>query len=330
MTLFAPHEPRQDRNQAIVREQGPGSERPGSGWPVCAAVGVAAIFSCWYPIFGLLAVGALLRIAAGRMGWRGVGMSGAFCAVVCVALAVLAGPLAAVGLVITLATGFATVALMHARQASVGKVALVIIAMAACSFAVDTIASIAQGTTLEAVMTGIMMATIKAAVGTGVEAELLLGTASDLVAALWPFPYVVNACFSALAAAAGSSMVATRAGVPAAKIANFDAPGWVIVVLAAAVVGVGASLGGVLGRDVLTASVTVILGLRIIFALQGFGVMSGLLTRFRAGCFIRAAAIFLSVWLETVFFVMSIVGLIDIWANFRKLPRGRAHDEANA
>ena len=72
------------------------------------------------------------------------------------------------------------------------------------------------------------------------------------------------------------------------------------------------------------------LSVRIIFALQGFGVVLSLMGRYRLGCFGRTALTVLSIWLETMFFLVSIVGLVDVWANFRKLERSSSRNRAHS
>ena len=113
------------------------------------------------------------------------------------------------------------------------------------------------------------------------------------------------------------------------QISLFDAPLWAVGVLALSVLGMGASFAAVPESQVLrTVSVTLFLAVRIIFLIQGLGVILGLLGRWRIGCFGRFAVIMVATWLE-VMFVVSIIGLIDVWANFRKLPRDGSHNEAH-
>ena len=77
-----------------------------------------------------------------------------------------------------------------------------------------------------------------------------------------------------------------------------------------------------------TASWTLLLSVRFIFTVQGLGVLMGMLNRWRLGCFTRVVVIMIAVSLETMF-VLSIIGLVDVWANFRKLPRDGARAEAH-
>ena len=104
---------------------------------------------------------------------------------------------------------------------------------------------------------------------------------------------------------------------------------WSVAVLAVSIVCVGASFTGFPEAQIVrTASVTAIMSVRIIFACQGFGVLSALMARRRFGCVTRFICILLVFWSEMMFFAMSIVGLIDVWANFRNLERDGSHAQA--
>ena len=80
---------------------------------------------------------------------------------------------------------------------------------------------------------------------------------------------------------------------------------------------------------VLTCSLTVLLSVRFIFMLQGFGVLLAKLEQHRMGCFTRTLVLLFAVWIETMFFILSIVGLVDVWANFRHLPREGTRPQAH-
>ena len=60
---------------------------------------------------------------------------------------------------------------------------------------------------------------------------------------------------------------------------------------------------------------------RCYFLLQGTGVLAHLLDRTGMGRITRALIVLVALDLEVSFFVMSIWGLIDVWANFRRLDR---------
>ena len=97
---------------------------------------------------------------------------------------------------------------------------------------------------------------------------------------------------------------------------------WCVGALALCILGLGVSFAGIpQAQLVRTVCATVLCSLRVVFVLQGFSVVSALETKRRMGCLTRFLITVLTVWLETMFFAMCIVGLIDIWANFRGLAR---------
>ena len=104
---------------------------------------------------------------------------------------------------------------------------------------------------------------------------------------------------------------------------------WSVGVLAVSIVCFGASFTGFPEAEVLrTVSFTALMSVRFIFAIQGFGVVSALMNRKKFGCLTRTLCIFLLFWSEAMFFLMSIVGLIDVWADFRHLRRDGSHAQA--
>ena len=170
-----------------------------------------------------------------------------------------------------------------------------------------------------------MVSVAQDAAGTGIQAELIVRQIAPVLKALWPFTYVASAGMDALAAGIGSYLMYVRtSGIPRVPaIAAFDMPMWPVGVLIASILGLSASLSGFPGAEVLlSASVTALMSVRFIFAIQGFAVVLTFANRFRFGCLGRTLLLVLSIWLETMFFIVSIVGLIDVWANFRKLTRG--------
>ena len=103
---------------------------------------------------------------------------------------------------------------------------------------------------------------------------------------------------------------------------------WCVGVLALCILGLGASFADIpQAQLVRTICASGLASLRVVFMLQGFGVVSALEAKRRMGCLTRFVITFLTVWLETMFFAMCIVGLIDIWANFRGLAREQARED---
>ena len=73
---------------------------------------------------------------------------------------------------------------------------------------------------------------------------------------------------------------------------------------------------------VLMVSANLVMALRFALLAQGMGVLSWFLEEKNVGALGRTLAAVAGLYLEAQFIVVSIVGLVDVWANFRHLVRG--------
>ena len=217
---------------------------------------------------------------------------------------------------------------MRNHAATLAGICAVIVATALVNIGIEAAVATAAGSSLSQVVDGLlayMVSVAQDAAGTGIQAELIVRQIAPVLKALLPFTYVASAGMDALAAGIGSYLMYVRtSGIPRVPaIVAFDMPMWPVGVLIASILGLSASLSGFPGAEVLlSVSVTALMSVRFIFAIQGFAVVLTFANRFRFGCLGRTLLLVLSIWLETMFFIVSIVGLIDVWANFRKLTRG--------
>lgn len=217
---------------------------------------------------------------------------------------------------------------MRNHAATLAGICAVIVATALVNIGIEAAVATAAGSSLSQVVDGLlayMVSVAQDAAGTGIQAELIVRQIAPVLKALWPFTYVASAGMDALAAGIGSYLMYVRtSGIPRVPaIVAFDMPMWPVGVLIASILGLSASLSGFPGAEVLlSVSVTALMSVRFIFAIQGFAVVLTFANRFRFGCLGRTLLLVLSIWLETIFFIVSIVGLIDVWANFRELTRG--------
>lgn len=217
---------------------------------------------------------------------------------------------------------------MRNHAATLAGICAVIVATALVNIGIEAAVATAAGSSLSQVVDGLlayMVSVAQDAAGTGIQAELIVRQIAPVLKALWPFTYVASAGMDALASGIGSYLMYVRtSGIPRVPaIVAFDMPMWPVGVLIASILGLSASLSGFPGAEVLlSVSVTALMSVRFIFAIQGFAVVLTFANRFRFGCLGRTLLLVLSIWLEAMFFIVSIVGLIDVWANFRKLTRG--------
>ena len=294
-------------------------------WLWLVGVGAATAMVAWYPSFGVIVLGAVLRAVFQGLKGPGAAASAAVCAGVVIAFAIGVSPDAAVALAPVVVTAFAVVALMWAGHATVTSISMVIALVSGASIAWDAFAAFRADTDLATVTVSYLSSIGHAVAGDGVEGTLVMAELTPWIEALWPVIYPLSAVVNAAMAAFGALLAVSRLGVRAPHIARFDAPMWAVGLLAVALLGLGAALGGMADSEVLlTGSASVLMCLRAIFVLQGYGVASVLLNRWHAGCVGHVLFLILSVWAEATFYLMGVVGLVDVWANFRGLDRGRS------
>lgn len=317
----------------------PGSPSKGLLWYAGIAVSVAIMAR--YPMLGVMCLAMGLRTQAERFGAKGLGIGVGIACGVLAAWGVALGFESMLYAVAPVGICIAVSALMWKRRASVLAISLVVVASAAFSMVVDAVALAGMGMGLDEAMLSMLEEAARAYVGRGVEAELALATAMPVFESIWPFVYVASSLLNVAFAGFGSllggvpqvrpgsrmSYADAQAHVP--QISSFDAPLWAVGLVALAVLGIAASTLSIPEAELVrTASWTLLLSVRFIFTVQGLGVLMGMLNRWRLGCFTRVVVIMIAVSLETMF-VLSIIGLVDVWANFRKLPRDGARVEAH-
>lgn len=292
---------------------------------------VGAFAATVMPVLGVALMGY------GARGMYEAGGTKGFALAALVGAAAVAGmvafePLLATGTLSGVLAALGAVWCMRRRAATTLGVSLVIVACAGVSLGVDAfLLTQAGASSVSAEYTALIMETARVTLGQGIEADMVLRQAEPVFQAIWPVLYVVSATMNVLSAAIGSHLMAARAygdsRMP--SIARYDAPLWAVGVLAVSVAGLGVSFSPVPYAEVLrTVCATALLSVRMIFTLQGFGVVLCRLNARRAGCFFRVVLLTLLIQLEATLFVVSVVGLIDVWANFRKLPRTGSHARA--
>lgn len=300
----------------------PPKEMPGALW-----FALGSFTSFVIPFFGVVMMGYGARELLEARGSRGFLFAVAE-GIVITAVALFANSGMGMLLVGEVLCVLGVVWCMRNHAATLAGICAVIVATALVNIGIEAAVATAAGSSLSQVVDGLlayMVSVAQDAAGTGIQAELIVRQIAPVLKALWPFTYVASAGMDALAAGIGSYLMYVRtSGIPRVPaIVAFDMPMWPVGVLIASILGLSASLSGFLGAEVLlSVSVTALMSVRFIFAIQGFAVVLTFANRFRFGCLGRTLLLVLSIWLETMFFIVSIVGLIDVWANFRKLTRG--------
>lgn len=164
----------------------------------------------------------------------------------------------------------------------------------------------------------------------GIQLASQMQVVRDVLAIMWPTAYVVAAIALYLSALLGAGLAVGRAEkdrVPRIpRLDEYDLPLWVVAVLVVGAAGLAFGLTTELGasRPVLMVSANLVMALRFAFAAQGIAVLSWFVREKHVGPFASALAGAAALYLEMQFVVLTIAGLVDVWANLRHLPRGAA------
>lgn len=185
-----------------------------------------------------------------------------------------------------------------------------------------------QGTTLVATIDSVAQEYFSQLATVAGVAKDQLQVIKEILDYLWPLTYTLAALVEFACAYLGVSIASSRLGEKSfemPKLQDFDLPLWVVAVFVAAVCGLAVAMSVSLGfaQVLLMICLNVIMGLRFAFMIQGLALISAVMRKRGPGQLTRVLAYVAAFYLEAQFFVMSIVGLVDVWANLRHLPRGK-------
>lgn len=211
--------------------------------------------------------------------------------------------------------------------AAVSTVVLAAIEAAAAWMHGQTLMQTVQASVMDAV------STVKPSLPLEMQGEL--ATFVPLIQMLWPFSLfcMAGVCVALVHASARIAQlnVLARERTPMSQMkvwsfSTFDSPFWAPIALAvgAALFFFGPALQGFSATAVFwvqSAGLGTIAAVRFIFLFDGAGVLSWLFSKKRWGCVVRVLVTVIALYFEAIFFVLSILGLVDFWVNFRKLSR---------
>ncbi|WP_417229001.1 hypothetical protein [Thermophilibacter sp.] len=250
-----------------------------------------------------------------------------------VALSLSSGVSVTLAAVVACLVVLAVCELTAARRLTPGAVCAVVGVAALALIGADELAARASGTTLAAGMDALLDAyrqELGALVGAAGQVQAVL----SVVGLLWPVAYVIAAAASCASASLGALVAARRSGGALARpprLAEFDLPLWVVAVFVASVAGIALALSvdGPVSQVALAVSANVAMSVRFALAVQGLAVLSWVVRDKGLGPVGSALAAAVALYLEVQFVVLTIAGLVDVWANFRHLARGGAPDVAD-
>lgn len=207
-----------------------------------------------------------------------------------------------------------------------GMSCLLVGLLALSHLAADSALAASQGTSLNTVMSQ-LMTTVQQDLGSGSIAELAqMQAMSGLVELLWPSSYVVTGLLEFLFVRFGARLAVNRVGAEktgSVSLVDFDLPLWVVAVFVVAIAGVALELSLPQGSHVvLMVATNLLVSVRFAFAVQGLDLLVWFFRHRGIRGILPVLVGFLALYLEMQFFVLTVVGLVDVWANFRHLDRG--------
>ena len=330
---FPPHPGGVGQRGGIVPTPSPRSGGPGisvpSGLLSCALGGAVAssTFAFLAPVF--VGYGYVSTAHCGGAGGRVAGAAVAL--VASVAMSLSHGASSVVVSVVSCLVAIATAEALLRGRLTPGLGCLVVAAAAACTLCADAALTAAAGTTLGATVESLLDSLMGELAGASLAAAELMQRVRSAVSLLWPTAYVATAFGTYLFAVIGAGQAAgriTEKSVEIPRFAAYDLPLWVVAVLvgSAAVLAFGLTAQGAVASAAVMVSANLVMALRFAFAAQGLAVLAWSLDRRGTGLLAKVLLGALALYLEVQFVVMTVVGLVDVWANLRHLPRGEAAD----
>ena len=297
----------------------------------CALGGVAASSSM--SLVAPILVGFGLCSAHGRGGMRMAALSTGIALAAALALSLPAGVAQAAGALIACLAGVVVASVSLSGRLTPGAGCLIVAALFAAHIGADSLVALMSGTTLSQTMAELIEFYRTTLTEASPTSSAQVEAMSALMGVLWPTAYVVISAVELAAGLAGVRLALRRAGSEehSALLAEYDLPLWVVAVLVAAAAGLAVALTvPTAPRLVLMVSANLAMALRLAFAIQGIAVLSWFLGGRDLGPFARLLLWAAALYLEVQFVVLTVVGVVDVWANFRHLQRGAAAPDDTA
>lgn len=288
---------------------------------------VGSAFAVSAPVLAnvLIAFGASIAVTDGGVRERVMTMSASLLVGI-VSTYLLFGPynvpMAAIAIVC--ACGIAS-AYVQGRV-STGGLLLVAASVAWAMAGTDMVFTSLEGTSITELITSELNAVVDASMGSlDLEGKQALLEARDSLVNYWPTMYFAVGWGMVACSFLGSWLgVRTGGGAKTDHLVSYDVPLWVAELFA---VGVVAQLLGPhlpsWGNEVSIIGANVVMCARIALAQQGIAVLLWWMRERGARWSAHTLVVMLALWLELSFALASVVGLLDVAVNFRRIERGR-------
>lgn len=221
------------------------------------------------------------------------------------------------------------IALLLPGHVSIGKVLVLITVLTGLLIGADASLLMLQGESFADYVQALleeMRYYMTASLTTGtssVSVQATVDSTVELLGKIWPLIYVMKAAGMALVGLAGL-VFARRDSLQRVYEAykRYDIPLWVVAVFIACVACLaGWSVFGVVPEVLGVVALNVFVCMRAVFFLQGFAVMLSLMDSHGWGAIPRVLAFSAALLAEMSLSVVCVLGLVDVWGNFRKSAR---------
>lgn len=290
----------------------------------CAFGGVIAASTTPVVAPALIAYGLLSSLSGNELRWKVAAPVAALATAV--AFSFTSGASAVVTALLICISAFLVVVVCDRNKMTPGVGCVLATVFALAHLGTEAVFAALAGSSLSAVMQGVIESFLQGIEQSSVQGVLQVQLLRTLLDVLWPMAYVLMGAMEAVFASVGVWLASSRFARDAGKVprlAEFDLPLWVVGVLVASVAVLVAQLtvSSLTSSLAIMVSANVVLGLRFALALQGLGVLAWFM-RPRLNPMMRTVLSVAALYLEVQFFVLTAVGLVDVWANFRHLQRG--------
>ncbi|MFZ2220132.1 MAG: DUF2232 domain-containing protein [Rhodoferax sp.] len=282
---------------------------------------LGGVACCVLPMFGPLMVTYGVMTAAFNRGEKQRATAALFTLAPILLYGARLGSLGVSLALLLAATGFAVAGSKMQNKLTVSRGILYIIAIALVGFGLYYFTGGSNQSITESFVHATLVELREMGVQVSADVQKLI---LEQVSLYWPQAFVLTAAEIYLSALAGAYFATKTLGSPliSKPFAEYDNPLWIVVIL---ILGIAASAAGPhipqYGTYVRFIGDNIAFSARMLFAVQGLSVVIWAFRNFKVPLFFQILLLFFSLILEAAFMFLSVVGVVDVWANFRKLKR---------
>lgn len=312
-------------NNASQDSQGSLKRRPSFGWGVAWTV-VGMLCVLVQPTLGYIAgaYGASVLVSDGKHGSRVLYVLLAACVAACSLIDFAFDGWRGGADVLMNSLLMAIVVLCMSKAMAGGRASsriCLVALVASCAYlAIAEMEAVLAGTTMAQTVDGVVQQL--QSIETTISNRAQLGTAISAVNQFWPMVFVMLACTWVAAAYVGARLGLGKVD-ESNLFSHFEVPLWCMgLLLSGVVVLIAARIFPWWASQLTLVGANVAMSVRVALAVQGLALLSWFMQRHHIVGIVQAVVFLAAASLEVTFFVMSVVGLVDVWANFRNLPHG--------